>query len=90
VILGIIGAVFVVLSLALKRRTFTWVLFVVGLVSLGFSIYYYVRLRDQLIYPEIGDIQTSLGAGIYVCLVGSIIVLVGAVVAAVSKKSRGA
>jgi hypothetical protein len=90
VILGVIGAAFAVVSLALKRRTFTWVLFVVGLVSLGLSVYYYVQLRDQLIYPDLGDISTSLGTGIYICLVGSIVVLVGALVAAVSKKSRGA
>lgn len=86
VILGIIGVAFAVVSLALRRRTFTWVPFVVGVVSLGMSIWYYVQLHGQLSDPDLGDISVSLGTGLYLCLVASVVVLIGGFVAAASRK----
>ncbi len=87
VILGIAGAAFAVASLALRRRTFTWAPFVVGLVCLGLSVYYYIQLRDQLRQLEAGGYAVSLGIGIYLCLAASVIVLLGAVVAAPARKT---
>jgi hypothetical protein len=60
----------------------------VGLVCLGFSIIYLFGLRDQL--PELNDgmFAASLGAGIYLCLVASVLVLIGAVATLQRKRER--
>jgi hypothetical protein len=90
VILGIIGVAFAVVSLALKRGKFTWVPFVAGLVSLAMSIWDYVQLRNQLAGLQSTDYSVSLGTGIYLCLVASVVVLIGAVVVAASRKPQRA
>jgi hypothetical protein len=80
VFLGVVGVAFGVVSVSLKRATLA------GVVGLGMSIRYYVQLRGQLSDPELEDFAVSLGTGIYLCLVASIVVLVGGVVAVASRK----
>jgi hypothetical protein len=86
VFLGIVGMAVGIVSLALKRAKFVWVPFMVGLVGLGISIWYYVQLHGRLSDPEIEDFAVSLGTGIYLCLVASVVVLVGGCVAVASRK----
>lgn len=88
VILGIVGLASSVVSLILKRRGFTAAPFFVGLVSLALTIFYYVQLHDQLSDPGAEEIGVMLGSGIYLCLVGAIVVIVGAVIAWASQKPR--
>jgi hypothetical protein len=83
--LGILGVAFGVVSLILKRR-FTGVPFLVGIVSLGFTIWYYVQARDLVAEAVAEDYVASVGTGLYLCLIGGIICLVGGIVSAVSKK----
>jgi drug/metabolite transporter (DMT)-like permease len=86
VFLGIIGIAVAAISLAQRRDRVKWVAFVVGVVGLIFSIYYYFALRDQLSEINDGLFSASLGVGIYVCIIASVAVLVGAIAVAVHRK----
>ena len=87
-LLGLAGIAVSVVSLAGRRNRFTWALFVVGGVCLILSVYYYVQLRGQL--SEVGNgneiLPVSMGAGIYVCIVASIVVLLGAFAGALRRR----
>jgi hypothetical protein len=86
VFLGVVAAVFGLISLLAKSRKMIWVSYVAGIVGLGFSIYYYFAMRDQLgDANSLGEV-VSLGAGIYLCLIGSALVFIGAVISTASKK----
>ena len=80
-VLGALGIVASVVSLATRRDRFKWVAFVVGMVCLALSLYYYVQMKHQLsgFKGEGGSLLTaSLGVGIYLCIAASFIVLVAA------------
>lgn len=85
-ILGLVGIAISVTSLAERRNRFTWMLPLVGVVGLIFSGYYFFALRDQL--SGVGDsiLPLSVGAGIYVCIVASIVVLIGSFVIGLGRK----
>ena len=88
-VLGALGIVASVVSLASGRDRFKWAPFVVGAVALALSLYYYVELKHQLsgFNDKGGDFLTaSLGVGIYLCIVASFVVLVAAFVVALRPK----
>ena len=87
VILGVIGLALSVVALVLKRRGFNVGTLVVGLVSLAMTVWYYVQLRDMLSEAEAEEYAVSLGSGIYLCLVGAILVIGGAIVAFLGRRS---
>ena len=70
--LGVIGLVITAASVITKRSLLSLVPLLVGLVGLGLSLYYYLVLRDD-------PLTASLGAGIYVCLIGGVVVLMSAI-----------
>ena len=79
--LGVIGVVIAVTSLITKRNLLSLVPLLVGLVGLGLSVYDYLVLRDD-------PLTASLGAGIYVCLIGGVVVLVSALLSRLKRRSR--
>ena len=86
VILGVMGVAFSVVSLLLRRRMMAAPL-VIGLVGVAFGVWYYVQLRDQLADPDLQDMGAAIGSGIYLCLVGALLAVVGAMVVFASRKS---
>jgi hypothetical protein len=84
--LGVIGIVVAIISLAQKRDAAKWTAFAVGLVGLGFSVYYFFALRDQISENDSGLFDLSLGAGIYLCLAGAVVALIGATVVAAHRR----
>ncbi|MBN1460965.1 MAG: zinc ribbon domain-containing protein [Armatimonadetes bacterium] len=85
--LGVLGVAGGTASLLMKRRKFSGVPFLVGIVSLTVSIWYYVQARDRVSEAIDEDLLASIGTGLYLCLIGSIIILVGGVISAASKKA---
>jgi hypothetical protein len=85
-LLGIAGIAVSVISLIQRRDMLRWVLFVVGGISLAFSLYYLIAIRYQL--AELSDeiLPVSLGVGIYVCIVASIVVIAGALGVALRRR----
>ena len=79
--LGVIGVVIAVTSLIIKRSLLSLVPLLVGLVGFGLSVYYYLVLRDD-------PLTASLGAGIYVCLIGGVVILVSAVLSRFKRRSE--
>ena len=79
--LGAIGVVIALASLITKRGLLSLIPLLVGLAGLGLSVYYYLVLRDD-------PLTVSLGAGIYVCLVGGVIILVSAMLDRLKRRSE--
>jgi hypothetical protein len=78
VLLGIIGAMVALVSLVQKRSVLSVIPLIIGLVGLGMSIYYYAALLDDLSGLDNELFTPTLGAGIYVCLVAGVLVIIGA------------
>jgi hypothetical protein len=79
-VLGIIGVVVAVTSLITKRILLSLVPLLLGLAGFGLSLYYYLVLRADLF-------AASLGAGIYVCLIGGVLVFVSAILSRLRPRS---
>jgi uncharacterized membrane protein YjfL (UPF0719 family) len=87
-LLGLVGIAVSLVSLLSRRNRFAWVLLVVGAVCLVFSVYYYFALRDQLADVDSEYLSASLGAGIYVCMIASVVALVVALAVGLRRKTR--
>jgi hypothetical protein len=66
-------------SLVKKKDSLRIVSLLVGVLSLAFSAYYLYALNDQLRESSRDILEIGIGAGVYVCLVASIVVLLAAV-----------
>jgi len=86
--LGAIGLGIAVFSLARKKDSLRLVPLLVGVLSLAFSAYYLYALRDQLGESSSDILEIGIGAGIYVCLVASIVVLLAALAARFGVEKR--
>ena len=86
VVLGVIGIVLAVLSLVSKRSVLSVVPLIAALVSLAMSIFYYVQLREDLSGMDNEFFAAGIGAGIYLCLVGGVLALIGAIVGGFKRK----
>lgn len=76
--LGALAIILALTSFVVKRTVLALIPLLVGLAGLAVSIYYYLAMRSDLEDLLPGLFGASLGAGIYICLAGSVLVLVGA------------
>ena len=88
VLLGIAGIALAAMSLALERRSFAREQFGVGVASLVASVLFYLQLLDQVRAMHAIDYPASVGMGIYLCLVGGAVLLIGAFVAAAANRTK--
>ena len=86
VALGIIGALLALISILNKRSVLAVIPVIAALLGLAMSIYYYIALLDDLSGLEIELFTPTLGAGIYICLFGAILALIGSIVGGVKRK----
>lgn len=85
VIAGVVALAVAAVSLAKKRNNGAWCA-LLGFIGGGLSAYYFVQVKDQIDGIEGGILQPSIGFGMYACLLGGILALVGGLVALASDK----
>jgi len=88
VLVGFIGLLTSLVGLTQKRAKYTWVTLLAGLVGVCLAGFYYMQVKEQLEGLSGGIITPSIGFGMYACLVGSVLLLVGGGVA-LSKPRKG-
>lgn len=79
VLLGVVGIAVAVISVLRREDVFNPGLVFAGLVCLGMSAYYLHDLRGQAAVVSKAGSAAAVGAGVHVCLVASIVVLLSAV-----------
>jgi hypothetical protein len=76
--LGAIGLAISAVSLAKKKDSLRFISLYAGVLSLAFSVYYLYALMDQFGESSSDMLEIGIGAGIYLCLVASVVVLLAA------------
>jgi hypothetical protein len=79
--LGVIGALSAAAALSERGRAASLGPAIVGLLGGGLSAYYYALLVDHIEGPDSGAFTPSIGFGIYVCMLGSLLLLIGGLAA---------
>lgn len=73
---GALGALMALTALAKKKNVGAWVPLVTGLLGFGVTAFYYSELWSQL--AGLGaSFDPMIDSGIYVCMVGALIMLLG-------------
>lgn len=88
VVLGTVGAILTLVSLLNKKSVLSLVTLIAAIVGLAITIYYFVALLDDLSWIENDFFTPGMGGGIYLCLVGGVLALIGAVIGGLLK-NRG-
>lgn len=79
--LGVIGALSAAAALTERGRAASLGPALVGLLGAGLSAYYYALLHEQLDGLADNRFTPSIGFGIYVCILGSLLLLIGGLAA---------
>jgi hypothetical protein len=86
--LGAIGLAVSAFSLVTKKDSLRFVSLYVGVLGLVFSVYYLDALKDQIGQSSNEILEFGIGAGIYLCLVASIIIVLAALAVLFGAKRR--
>jgi len=84
--LGVVAVVAALVAISQKKRSIPSV--IIGIAGGGLSALYYVQCRNQLDEITTEYLVPSIGYGLYVCILGSIAILIGGLVAMSKPKPR--